>query len=91
MRGSGSGWCRSRPRTEVSCCSSAEWIRSRPIKDFRLVGDARYRIFRFQCVCGRDSQRPENDLLEIAARYRDAFPGRRIEIDIVRLDQHDYV
>jgi hypothetical protein len=56
-----------------------------PVKDFRLVGDARYLIFRFQCECGRDPQRPESDLLEIAARHRGELPGRRVEIDLVRL------
>jgi hypothetical protein len=62
-----------------------------PVKGYRLAGDDRYLIFRFRCGCGRDSQRPENDLLEIAARYRGAFPDRRTEIDIMRLDQRDHV
>jgi hypothetical protein len=57
-----------------------------PIKDYRLSGDARYLIFRLQCSCGRDPQRPENELLDLAARHREELPGRRVEIDIVRLE-----
>lgn len=57
-----------------------------PIKDYRLSGDARYLIFRFQCSCGRDPQRPENELLEIAARHREELPSRRVELDLVRLE-----
>jgi hypothetical protein len=56
-----------------------------PVKDYRLVGVARYLIFRFQCRCGRDPQRLENELLEFAARHREELPGQRVEIDIVRL------
>lgn len=56
-----------------------------PVKDYQLVGPERFLIFRFRCQCGRDVQRPENELLDIAARFREAFPDRRIEIDLVRL------
>lgn len=56
-----------------------------PVKDYRLVGPERYLIFRFRCPCGRDPQPLESDLLEIAARYREELPGRRVEIDIARL------
>jgi hypothetical protein len=56
-----------------------------PIKPYRLVGDERHFIFQFQCSCGRYPQRREDELLGIAARFREAFPGRRVEIDLVRL------
>lgn len=56
-----------------------------PVKDYRLVDDERFLIFRFRCQCGRDVQRREDELLSIAARFREAFPGRRVEIDLVRL------
>ena len=56
-----------------------------PVKDYRLVGDGRYLIFRFRGSCGRDVQKLENELLGLAARHRDALPGRRVEIDLVRL------
>jgi hypothetical protein len=56
-----------------------------PVKDYRLVDDERFLIFRFRCQCGRDVQRREDELLGIAARCREAFPGRRVEIDLVRL------
>jgi len=56
-----------------------------PVKDYRLVGDELFLIFRFRCQCGRDVQRREDELLSIAARFRETFPGRRVEIDIARL------
>jgi hypothetical protein len=62
-----------------------------PAKDYRLAGDARYLIFRFRCACGRDPQRPENELLELAARHRAELPGQRVEIDIVRLERLSHV
>jgi hypothetical protein len=62
-----------------------------PVKDYRLVGPEQFLIFRFRCQCGRDVQRPENELLDIAARYREAFPGQRVEIDLVRLERRERI
>jgi hypothetical protein len=42
-------------------------------------------VFRFRCTCGRDVQRAESALVDIAQRYSAVFPGRRVEIDLVRL------
>jgi hypothetical protein len=42
-------------------------------------------VFKFLCSCGRDVQRAESHLVDIAQRYAAAFPGRRVEIDLVRL------
>jgi hypothetical protein len=44
-------------------------------------------VWRFRCSCGRNPEPPEAELAAIAARHAEAFPGRRIEIDIVRLDR----
>jgi hypothetical protein len=62
-----------------------------PVKDYRLVGSERFLIFRFRCECGRDVQRREDELLEIAARHRRELPGQRVEIDIVRLERRAHV
>jgi hypothetical protein len=56
-----------------------------PVKDYRLVGPERYLIFTFFCQCGRNPQPREDKLLEVAAGYRAVFPGRRVEIDLMRL------
>ncbi|HEY3879033.1 MAG TPA: hypothetical protein VGM12_10590, partial [Trebonia sp.] len=42
-------------------------------------------VLRFRCRCGRDVQRAESRLVEIVQCFSAAFPGRRAEIDIVRL------
>jgi hypothetical protein len=42
-------------------------------------------VIKIRCSCGRDVQRAESDLVDIAQRYAAAFPGRRVEIDLVRL------
>jgi len=62
-----------------------------PVKDYRLVGDERYWIFRFFCPCGRDPQRREDELLGIAARHREELPGQRVEIDLVELERRKHV
>ena len=62
------------------------WDASRPdapVKD-RRRGDGQW-VLRFRCRCSRDVQRAEADLVEVVQRYAAAFPGRRVEIDIVRL------
>lgn len=42
-------------------------------------------VWRFRCSCGRNPERSEADLARIVSAYAAAFPGRRVEIDIVRL------
>lgn len=42
-------------------------------------------VWRFRCSCGRDPQPSEADLAGIAARWVAVFPGRPIELDLVRL------
>jgi hypothetical protein len=54
-----------------------------PTKD-RRRDDGQW-VLRFRCRCGRDVQRAESDLVDIAQRYAAAFPGRRVELDLVRL------
>jgi hypothetical protein len=54
-----------------------------PVKD-RRRDDGQW-VLRFKCRCGRDVQRAELDLVGIVQRYAAAFPGRRVEIDLVRL------
>jgi len=54
-----------------------------PAKD-RRRDDGQW-VLRFRCRCGRDVQRAESDLVDIVQRYAAAFPGRRVEIDLVRL------
>ena len=54
-----------------------------PVKD-RRRDDGQW-VLRFRCRCGRDVQRAESDLVGIVQRYAAAFPGRRVEIDLVRL------
>jgi hypothetical protein len=54
-----------------------------PMKD-RRRSDGQW-VFRFRCTCGRDVQRAESDLVDIAQRYTAAFSGRRAKIDLVRL------
>lgn len=54
-----------------------------PTKDRRRA-DGQW-VLRFRCRCGRDVQRAESDLLDIAQRYAAAFPRRRVEINLVRL------
>lgn len=42
-------------------------------------------VWRFRCTCGRNSERSEPDLAAIVQRHAEMLPGRRAEIDIVRL------
>lgn len=42
-------------------------------------------VFRFTCSCGKDVQRDESYLVETAQRYAAAFPGQRVELDLVRI------
>lgn len=62
-----------------------------PVKPWRLAGPERYLFFRFSCPCGRNPQAREDELLEIAARHRRELPGRRVEIDLVRLERRKRV
>ena len=62
-----------------------------PVKDYRFVDAERFLIFRFRCECGRDVQRREDELLGIAARFREALPGQRVEIDLVELERRRHV
>lgn len=62
-----------------------------PVKRYRLVGDARFRIFTLHCSCKRNPQKTEEDLLEMAAAYRTEKPGRRVELDLVELERRKRV
>lgn len=54
-----------------------------PVKD-RRRSDGQW-VFKFRCSCGRDVQRSESHLVDVAQRYAAAFPSRRVKIDLVRL------
>jgi hypothetical protein len=58
-----------------------------PIKQFRLAGLGLYLFFEFRCPCGRNPKPREDVLLGIAARHRQELPGKRVEIDLVRLER----
>lgn len=58
-----------------------------PIKRYRLAAPEMYLFFAFTCPCGRNPKPREDVLLRIAARHRQELPGRRVEINLVRLER----
>lgn len=42
-------------------------------------------VWRFRCTCGRSPERSEPELAGIIRRHMETLPGRRVEVDIVRL------
>lgn len=64
--------------------NSVDWGRQLgPLKNYR-AGDMT-EVWRIRCTCGRDVQRGIPEIAAIAARLMAARPGRRAEIDLVRL------